>query len=77
MSCCPRHKSMSVPPVQGIISDLFPGVVLPKPDYDAMTEAMVTVCKQQGLQPTEYFLLKVNCVATQASCTCHLRPLPQ
>ncbi len=46
--------------LQGIISDLFPGVVLPKPDYDAMTAAMSTVCASTGLQPTDYFLLKVR-----------------
>ncbi len=44
--------------LQGIISDLFPGVVLPKADYAAMEAAMQDVCKKQNLQPTDYFLLK-------------------
>ncbi|GFH07742.1 uncharacterized protein HaLaN_02585, partial [Haematococcus lacustris] len=42
----------------GIISDLFPGVVLPKADYAAMEAAMRDACAKRNLQPTEYFLLK-------------------
>ena len=45
---------------QGIISDLFPGVVLPKPDYAAMETAMQDACAKMNLQPTEYFLLKAR-----------------
>lgn len=45
-------------PPQGIISDLFPGVVLPKPDYQKMETAMCEACAKSNLQPTEYFLLK-------------------
>ena len=51
--------SALLPPLQGIISDLFPGVVLPKPDYDKMEVAMCDACAKLNLQPTEYFLLKV------------------
>ena len=46
--------------MQGIISDLFPGVVLPEPDYRLMKVAIADACKAQGLQPTEYFVLKVR-----------------
>ena len=46
--------------MQGIISDLFPGVVLPKPDYQHMETAMRDVCTKNNLQPAEYFLLKVG-----------------
>jgi hypothetical protein len=33
-------------------------VVLPKPDYEALTGALRRRCVLAGLQPTEYFLLK-------------------
>ncbi|MGQ3286113.1 hypothetical protein, partial [Bosea sp. (in: a-proteobacteria)] len=51
----PHHPTC----LQGIISDLFPGVVLPKADYAAMEAAMRDACAKRNLQPTEYFLLKV------------------
>ncbi|GAX77074.1 hypothetical protein CEUSTIGMA_g4520.t1 [Chlamydomonas eustigma] len=53
-----KFLSNDVPLFKGIISDLFPGVVLPKPDYHAMEMALVEACSAAKLQPTEYFLLK-------------------
>ena len=52
------HKTMHLLSTQGIISDLFPGVVLPKPDYQKMEAAMCDACAKSNLQPTEYFLIK-------------------
>lgn len=54
-----KFLSQDVPLFQGIVSDLFPGVVLPEPDYDAMGAAIKEVAAQQGLQITPYFMLKV------------------
>jgi hypothetical protein len=35
-------------------------VVLPPPDYEALTSAIKDACAAQGaLQPTDYFVLKV------------------
>ena len=44
--------------VSGIISDLFPGVDLPKPDYSQLRGAMIAACEKRNLQPVESFLQK-------------------
>lgn len=47
--CCP----------QGIISDLFPGVVLPKPDYDLLLKALNDNIAKLNLQPVPWFIGKI------------------
>ncbi|XP_025831878.1 dynein heavy chain 7, axonemal-like [Agrilus planipennis] len=49
-----------VPLFQGITSDLFPGVVLPPPDYVIFNKAVRDTCKTKGLQCTAHFLEKVQ-----------------
>lgn len=44
---------------QGIISDLFPGVVLPKPDYDLLIKALNDNIAKFNLQPVPWFLGKI------------------
>lgn len=55
----PKFLSFDVPLFNGIISDLFPGITLPKPDYGLLTDTFKQVCREYCLQPLESFLVKV------------------
>lgn len=55
-----KFLSNDVPLFNGIVSDLFPGVKLPEPDYSALHNSMRKQCAELRLQPTEYFILKVR-----------------
>lgn len=44
---------------QGIVSDLFPGLILPSPDYTALFSAVNDVAKKKNIQPVSVFLLKI------------------
>lgn len=54
----PKFLSEDIPLFRGIISDLFPGVAPPSPDYGALRAAMVAACARRNLQPVEAFLQK-------------------
>ncbi|KAJ1097170.1 hypothetical protein NDU88_002296 [Pleurodeles waltl] len=54
-----KFLAQDVPLFQGIISDLFPGVVLPKPDYDLFIEALNENIKTMKLQPVTWFIGKI------------------
>lgn len=55
----PKFLSFDVPLFEGIISDLFPGISLPKPDYENFLNACNDTCEKNNLQPMECFLIKV------------------
>ncbi|XP_012866608.1 PREDICTED: dynein heavy chain 3, axonemal [Dipodomys ordii] len=54
-----KFLAQDVPLFQGIISDLFPGVVLPQPDYEVFLEALDINSKKMGLQPVPWFIGKI------------------
>ena len=55
----PKFLAPDVPLFKGIVGDLFPGVELEDVDYGAMKDCLLDMCKQNLLQPTDYFLKKV------------------
>ncbi|KAM5227717.1 LOW QUALITY PROTEIN: dynein axonemal heavy chain 3 [Ctenodactylus gundi] len=54
-----KFLAQDVPLFQGIISDLFPGVVLPKPDYETFLEVLTDNIKKMKLQPVPWFIGKI------------------
>lgn len=45
---------------QGLVSDLFPGIVLPQPDYEILNMCIEESCTKLNLQCTPYFLEKIQ-----------------
>ncbi|XP_066239555.1 dynein axonemal heavy chain 3 [Saccopteryx leptura] len=54
-----KFLAQDVPLFQGIISDLFPGVVLPKADYKVFTDVLNENIRKMKLQPVPWFIGKV------------------
>ncbi|KAL8585021.1 Dynein heavy chain 3, axonemal [Nucella lapillus] len=55
----PKFLYQDVPLFNGIISDLFPGVELPKPDLGVFMTALKDNCNKRFLQPVPWFLEKI------------------
>ncbi|CAK9103626.1 Dynein axonemal heavy chain 7 (Axonemal beta dynein heavy chain 7) (Ciliary dynein heavy chain 7) (Dynein heavy chain-like protein 2) (hDHC2) [Durusdinium trenchii] len=54
-----KFISQDLPLFQGIISDLFPGLVLPEPNYQHLLECTRAGVEQLGVEPVPAFLEKV------------------
>ena len=59
----PKFLAQDVPLFEGIISDLFPGVKLPEPDYKVFNEAMRANIARQQLQAVPFFMEKITQVS--------------
>ena len=67
----PKFLAYDVPLFEGITSDLFPGIDLPKPDYESLTDTLCDNIARMGLQPVPWFISKiiqVNWVAGKYMC---------
>lgn len=52
--------------LQGITKDLFPGIVLPTPDYEHLNAAIYKTCEELNLQCPPIFLEKIQQVTVSS-----------
>ncbi|XP_073507678.1 dynein axonemal heavy chain 3-like [Phyllobates terribilis] len=55
----PKFLSHDVPLFDSIISDLFPGVILPAPDHGSLEVSIREITKKMNLQPVTCFIKKI------------------
>lgn len=55
----PKLLAPDIPLFDGILSDLFPEILLPPTDYSALNHALAMACSDLNLQRTPFWMLKV------------------
>ncbi|XP_072386040.1 dynein axonemal heavy chain 7 isoform X2 [Diabrotica undecimpunctata] len=55
----PKFLNQDLPLFDGIISDLFPGIILPEADYTKLIECMKICCENRKLIPKDCVITKV------------------
>ncbi|XP_066595663.1 dynein axonemal heavy chain 3 [Prorops nasuta] len=55
----PKFLAQDVPLFNGIYSDLFPGIDLPKPDRDELIELLIVNLEKRNLQATPWYIEKI------------------
>ncbi|KAK2157592.1 hypothetical protein LSH36_188g04054 [Paralvinella palmiformis] len=55
----PKFLAHDIPLFEGIISDLFPGISLPQPDYQELEAALMENMEKASLQAVPWFLEKI------------------
>ncbi|KAM4676017.1 dynein axonemal heavy chain 3-like [Discoglossus pictus] len=55
----PKFLSHDIPLFDSIISDLFPGVVLPAPDHGSLEVSIREIIREMNLQPVTCFIKKI------------------
>jgi dynein heavy chain, axonemal len=65
----PKFLNQDVPLFQGILSDLFPGVLLPDADYAKLKAACQANSKKRGLQFLDTFFTKIVQLYVPLPCT--------
>ena len=56
----PKFLAHDVPLFDGIVSDLFPGIELPPPDYTLLNKVIGDLMEKYNLEPTEFCLIKIQ-----------------
>jgi hypothetical protein len=68
----PKFHAQDIVLFDGILSDLFPGTVLPAADYRDLDAALAAACEEMNLQTPDVWITKVRAwIAARSLCYTH------